>query len=45
MLKKGIEDYNLDIASKYESTRPVKGTPAYYAVAHGKRPGIYKYYE
>lgn len=45
MSQEGIKDYDLDIASPNENTCPMQGNSAYYAVAYGRRSGIYKYYE
>ncbi len=36
---KGVKNYKL----QYQS--PVKGQPAYYAVANGRGPGIQEYYQ
>ncbi|KAK4950148.1 hypothetical protein LTR10_011125 [Elasticomyces elasticus] len=45
MHTKGIINYAQDIESENENTTPERGDAAFYAVAHGKAPGVYRYYE
>ncbi|KAK3617466.1 hypothetical protein LTR56_025266 [Elasticomyces elasticus] len=45
MHTKGIIDYAQDMESENENTTPERGDAAFYAVAHGKAPGVYRYYE
>lgn len=42
---KGVKNYNYNIKYGAGKTSPVKGQPAYYAVANGREPDIQEYYQ
>jgi len=39
-----VEQYKYVIKEGAGTTSPIKGRDAYYAVANGRKPGIYQYY-
>ena len=42
--RNGHTEYDIDVKSENEDTSPRYGSVAYYAVANGRSPGIYRYY-
>lgn len=42
--REGHIQYDTDVKSENEDTSPRYGRAAYYAVANGRAPGVYRYY-
>ncbi len=42
--QKGHMEYDIDVKSEHEDTSPRYESAAYYAVANGRSPGVYRYY-